>query len=519
MTLQLAGRARPLGGTLAFVAIGVLAGLVSAIAATQIRPVLLAFAFGGVIVLISTMLVRDQRSYWLFLLVLSIPFEIGKRMSTWLVDPWMVLRDTGPPLSGTISLNLYLTDIVLFAMVLPWLVRLCLRRERFYFPKIGYIFLLYLSWSLIVSLIRSKTMYLSLFEWCREVLYFLLFIYIINNVETRAHLRTVVAALLLGLAIGAAAVITLYSLDIGTEFNLFSGIYATKAVPSDLSSSGELYAEGAGLDKHNKRSAGLFEAPGLAAYHLEFTLPFVLACLMMAVRRWHRILFASLYGAGCTALYLTFSRSGLVGFLAALPAFFVVARWSGLISRRIFAPLVFVFVALLAVSTPLIVWTIEVRLQTASYRLQLLQTSFEMYLDTPVLGASYGAALEGGQGHQKYAGRQKILLRGFHNHYLAMLTMVGPIGFVLFFGFFWRIAVTAWRVMRPAEAEMKLVLVGAMGAFASIAVHNLGDGFGGHANSALLWLYAGLIIAIARQVQAERPLPSPVLVTAPVPAK
>src|SRR5206468_6995104 len=100
--------------------------------------------------------------------------------------------------SGTLSLDIYATDVVLIAMLLPWLARLCLRRESIYFPKIGYIFILYLAWSLIISLINAPSLYLSILQWCRESLYFLSFLYLINNIITRSQFRAVVLALFMG---------------------------------------------------------------------------------------------------------------------------------------------------------------------------------------------------------------------------------------------------------------------------------------------------------------------------------
>src|SRR6185437_12660041 len=111
-----------------------------------------------------------------------------------------------------------------------------------------------------------------------------------------------------------------------------SGIYADKELPisKDFTVAGAgAYAEGGSLEKHTKRSAGLFEAPAMAAYHLEYCLPLALALSVAAAGR-RRALFGVLFGAGTVALYLTYARSGLIGYIAGLPAFFVAAWWSGL---------------------------------------------------------------------------------------------------------------------------------------------------------------------------------------------
>src|ERR1700737_3467594 len=95
-----------------------------------------------------------------------------------------------------------------------------------------------------------------------------------------------------------------------------------------------------------------------------------------------------------------------------------------------------------------------------------------------------------------------------HSPYLIVLVEVGIVGFLLFFAFFWQTIVTAFRHMRAAGTEAKLLLVGIVSALGGIAVHNFGDPFGGHPTQAMLWLYAGLVFAICRRVRAQPTLPA-----------
>jgi hypothetical protein len=88
--------------------------------------------------------------------------------------------------------------------------------------------------------------------------------------------------------------------------------------------------------------------------------------------------------------------------------------------------------------------------------------------------------------------------------YLVILTEVGPVGFILFFVFFGKIVMIALRAIREVPIDLKPVLVGMVAGLASLATQNLADDtFAGHAISAMLWLFAALIIAIARYIQAE----------------
>ncbi len=92
--------------------------------------------------------------------------------------------------------------------------------------------------------------------------------------------------------------------------------------------------------------------------------------------------------------------------------------------------------------------------------------------------------------------------------YLAILTEVGPIGFILYIAFFWKIMMIALRAIRQVAIDLKPLLVGIVAGLASVATQNIADiPMAGHAVSGLLWLFAALIVAIARDVQAE-PRPS-----------
>ncbi len=90
------------------------------------------------------------------------------------------------------------------------------------------------------------------------------------------------------------------------------------------------------------------------------------------------------------------------------------------------------------------------------------------------------------------------------SYYLAILIEVGPVGFVLFFGFFGKIVTIAFRATREVAIDMKPLLVGIVAGLASLATQSVSDEpLAGHAISGMLWLFAALIIAIARAIQAE----------------
>ena len=510
--------------------IGILAALATNLAVAQLTPVKLAFVFAGFALLISSMAVKDRKTYWLFLLVFSIPFDISKLLSAWLVDPNILVSTYGQPASGTAGVEFYLTDVVVMAMLVPWLAQICLRQQRLYFPKIGYCFVLYLLWALLVSLINAQSYYLTVFDLFRQTLYFVFFVYLINNLTTRSQFRSVAWAVFFGFVIGAGTVIIFFELGIGTESSIFTGLHDVKVTTSK----GQAYKPGGkvtdndNLTLHDmkprfglasrdeetqiKRSHGMFRHPAIAANMCGLVLPVVLAYLVAARTARERILLSMVFVLGIAALVLTFSRAGAIGFAAAIAVFFAIGSRSGWISRRVLILGLAALTVVVAVSVPFLLIYFGARPGSFSMRFYLFEATLQGYSQHPF----FGVGLNNGTAAMK-AGRQALTEIGIpmprteatDSFYLVLLTEVGPLGFFLFFLFFGKIVLIALHAIDKVAGELKPLLIGIVAGLASLAVQNLADDtLAGHAVSATLWLFAGLIIAIARSAPDNtRPFP------------
>jgi hypothetical protein len=506
-------------------AVGVFAALAINMALVQLSPMKLAFLLGGLVMLIPTAVLKEPKTYWLFLLILSIPFDISKWLSAWMIDPHILVDLYGQPASGTTVIEVYLTDVVLIAMLLPWLARICLKQEELYFPKIGYLFVFYLAWALLVSLINAESLYLTIFELCRQLLYFLSFVYLVNNVTTRAQFRSVIWAVFLGFIIGASTVIVFFQLGVGTETSIFAKLRDQTAPISK----GQTYKPGAktsdnenltlhgggrrfgpadrGQESAIIRSQGMFRHPAIPAGLCGLVLPIVLAYLVAARTNRDRVLFLMVFGLGLTALVLTFSRAGAIGFAAAIVAFFAVAGWSGLISRRILMWSLIGLVAAVAVSIPLLLVYFGARPGSFLMRFYLFEAALQGYSEHPILGVGLNnstAAMKAGRQALRDVGIPMPPTESADSFYLVLLTEVGPVGFLLFFLFLGKIVAIALRASKEVATELRPLLVGIVAGLASLAVQNLADvTLGGHAVSAMLWLFLALMVAGARYIQAE----------------
>ncbi|HKF96338.1 MAG TPA: O-antigen ligase family protein, partial [Gammaproteobacteria bacterium] len=260
---------------------------------------------------------------------------------------------------------------------------------------------------------------------------------------------------------------------------------------------------------YTKRSSGIFTHPAHAAYYLEYLLPLALAYLVTVRRAGYRLLFVTLLALGSIALYLTFSRSGLVGFAISFIVFLLTAAWSRAMSGRSVVHCIAVLAIALTVTAPFLIYSFSAR-DTMSKRFELMSEGLATFSRRPLFGAGLNnssTVVEGSIRISTTAKGPEIRIQVIHNYYLIMLIEVGIVGCVLFFTFFCHIAWTALRYMREAEDMIKALLVGIVPALTAIAVHNLGDPFGGHVVVAMLWLYAGLILAAVRCVRTDAAAP------------
>jgi O-antigen ligase len=515
-----------LGASFSIVGLAILIAVATNMALTVLSTAKLAFALGGLALLISTMMVKPPQAYWLFLLVLSIPFDITKWLSSSIVDSEALRNIYGAPMSGTTGLEIYLSDMILIAMLLPWLGRMCLRRTSLYFPRIGYLFVFYLAWALFVSLLNAMSLYLSIFELCRQILWFLYFVYLINNVSTPLQFRSVVLAALLGFVISAGTVVVFFERGIGTDTVAFVGLHDEAPVISSPRPYGAQKGptpglgvltlhtdeQGVGSAFHGngsevKRSQGMFRHPGIAAGLCGMVLPVVLAYLLTSRTTRDTILLILVYALGILALLLTFSRAGLIGFAVGTIAFFAIAAWSRLISRLTFKLAFSTLILVGILSIPLLSVYLWSRPESFTMRFYMFDAALQGYASHPLLGVGFNnstAAMKAPRQEYTDMGIKMGTKEPADSYYIALLTEVGPLGSFLYFGFFVNIVMIALRSMRQTAVDMRRLQVGMVAGLTALAAQSIADGpLAGHAVGGALWLFAALIVAIRRSNPAE----------------
>ncbi len=88
--------------------------------------------------------------------------------------------------------------------------------------------------------------------------------------------------------------------------------------------------------------------------------------------------------------------------------------------------------------------------------------------------------------------------------YLSLASEIGVFGALLFFAFFARVALLAWRQSRHStDPEIRLVANALVVVFCGVAVNGMTDPLQEYQVLMLLWLYAGIILNLPAMAQGQ----------------
>ncbi len=268
------------------------------------------------------------------------------------------------------------------------------------------------------------------------------------------------------------------------------------------------FLDSLGSDNRLRRSRGTFAHSSHAAYYFEYILPLILLLSFSHPNPRWRWFYRWCLTMGSIALFLTFSRSGFLGFCFGAGVTLFLARLRNLLSRQIFTALVMVATIGFLILAPKVYNHLTARPESFRFRFELLETGLDIFMGQPLLGVGLNnSSAVSERFHPKRHQNGSWEVQVIHNHYMILAIETGLIGFILYFGFFGQIMYLAWQGSKASELSLAHCAIGILGALSAIALHNMGDPFGGHTLHAMLWLYAGLILALPRieSLQPHRP--------------
>lgn len=469
-----------------------------------IWPVLVMAAIIG---FLPTLVVKEPQLYWLTLFLFTSALEIKKNLGDGFKIRAAFNMDYELPIFVP---EIRLSDLAFLMLLGFWLLRLLgPRRERFRFPAVAWLAVGYLGWATI-SLLGAPNRYLGAVHLARDIKFFVIFLYAVNNIDSKRMVRVITAALLAVLVLQAGLTLARYQFKFGYLGGSMLG-RASDITNADLLTINEVDGRISG----GRRAFGTIPSPAGTAEHLLLLLPVALFAGFSASKSSTRMAFFALAAIGTAALVVTYSRAALTGFIVGLVLAAVLAHRRQLIPRRMFV-LAFLFASVAAVGiSPLVYKYYSTRTSQVPIRFVQYRTALNMIKANPILGVG----LNNSAGLQRdynpnlsslpLNDPKKISWKApIHNYFLSMTADIGIIGTALFLTFFAFICRESYRWTRSPDREISLAAGAALVAIVSLWTAVLADPLYQDGTQTLLWFFSGLTFAFGR-IASESPTPAP----------
>lgn len=440
----------------------------------------------GLAVGVLGLIAKDFRNYWLAIFALVLPLEIKKL----LFDSEYALNffhTYGFPVGELPGPVLYLSDLPFLVLMIHWFFELTFKKQKIFFPKSNWMALAFILWSG-VSLINATVLSSGLFDLFRMLKFYILYLYVANNVWSKEAVKTLIMFLLIGMIF--QGLICLYQFILQDTSSIFGNIFGQQVVSKELEAFYKV-SEESGL----RRAGGTVGHINGQAQYFEFLLPVAFLLWLTATRFLSYFFYFTTLFLGLLGLIVTFSRGGTLGITVGMLAVLLLSTIFKLISYKKFLTFLLIGLGILIAISPLVYKFMTIRPYAAKTRFHLTEVGLEMLKAHPVLGVGLNNHMV-----QKleYDPRSYPFPLPAHNHYLIIASEVGIPGLVFFLGFMFLSFKLALSAARVDDLYLASVAVGILGALIAISVHILVDYVSTHTIMTLLWLYAGLAAALSR---------------------
>lgn len=484
----------PVGG-------GVLVALITTLMLSTLPLRWTIAVLGGVLILLPVLMTQHVRMYGLglFLFLLMMEANTGTNLTNHLVDANELTDALGIPPVKTVGILVRPSDVVLLSMLLAWSLRIVGRKERIQLSRPAYFALAYLAWATLSSLIKAAYPFLSIVEFVQQVKYFLLFLYVSNVVGTKEFAKGLTRLLVIFLLVEGAVSLA------GLRFQPARDILSVLQAPS-VGRLEELPAAFEG-DSSGQRAVGTFRDFAVTAMFLHFLLPVAVIQMLVSSERRKKLLYFCILTLGIAALWVTYSRTGLIAAGFGLVCCLYLSYCRGLVSRRHFVLMAYTGVLLVSMMSPLLSQYLKSRPSNFEARFPILREAADLIYKNPILGVglnnstavrktSYIRTLE--------QDAQELGSQPIHNHYLVVASETGIIGFIFFIVFFLLTAKEAVGQLKSTNSEIASFILAILSAYAAVSVQLVFDTMGSYVVYTMLFFYAGLIIGFKRVGEEAR---------------
>lgn len=444
-----------------------------AVVATLLPLQLAALLTLALLLFFTVIIVGNARRVLLAIILLDIPLQL---------DINFMYREEPARLGALGGLDISVTTLALIGLYALWLSEVSLKKKplqwgwfRMALPFTAYVGLVGLS------LLVARDVTLAFFEIFLLLQVFLLFLYVVNTVETREDVLFIITVLLVGVVLESLIMIGLRFVGHSVRF---AGILAR-------------------IDP-GPRVGGTVGSPINAAAFLMMTLVGALGVLLAQTGRLTKMLAVIALGTGGVALVFTLSRGGWIAFVLAAGTLGFAAWRRGWLSRKVIAGVVLIALLLVVGLRPIILHRLtSYDHGSAASRVPLMKLALRSIHDHPILGV--GANNFPSVVFQYVTPELgDVWVYSAHNKYLLVWAETGLIALAAFLWFLTATIRRGWqcwqlndRLLSPLAFSLAVAIAGSM-------VHMFFDVFRSRPDVELLWFSAGLIIAVYRIGHRER---------------
>ena len=468
-------------------------GALTALVLYATKPLLVMLPIAALLVVIPTFMISDKRLYWFGIFLFLLQFEIQKNLN----DGLAVIERLGVDYTlWHFTFEVRATDLILAVLLFYWYVEALLKGKRWYFPRPAWLVLGFFA-ACLISLIGAPSAYLGLVEISRQLKFFALFLFAVNNIDSKNSLRL--------LALMAVLILTVQG---GVTALRFETGWMTPLAFGDTGQDADQVTAYLSVDRENSgdlvRSFGTLSSPGSTVHLCMMTIPFALLLCMRNPMFRFRALFIGLACFGIGALLLTFTRAYYLTVAVEIMVAFLIGIRHRYLSRLEILLVIVTGLLSLGALAPKIYEQTQVRKDSVTVRLEQYKATFDMILDNPLFGVGLnnGTAMKEHYVHVSYDERDpdtQFYLEPTHNLYLSLTSEIGVIGGLLYFAFFGCVIAHAWRLANSsADPELRFVSNVVLVAFAGVIVNALYDPMHEDGVMNLLWLYSGMVFALTR---------------------
>lgn len=445
----------------------------------------------GLLLSVLSLAVSNFKEYWLMIYAMTLPLDIKKM----LIDSDIVRELTnayGIPLGELPGPVVYLADLPFIVLMAVWFFEIILKNQKIFFPKSNICALAFIGWAGL-SLANSSVFVYGFYDFLRTIKFYLLFLYIANNIDSMGMLKTLVKYLLIGMILqGLLCLYQYISQDISHIFgNLFGDqdLYSEESIEKFK----DFFNVTANIDR--KRASGTVGPINAQAQYFEFILPIAFLLSLGSFKYRQHFLHWLALGIGLGGLVVTFSRGALVGISTGITSVFLIAKRNQMISKQKYITIIIIVLLIAVMLAPAVYSFIMARHEATLARFHLYKVGLDMIRDHPLLGVGLNNHIVLAP---YYDPDVYIFPTPTHNHYLFIASEVGIPGLVFFLAFLFISFLRALQNVKTKAVYSATVSLGIVGAFIAIGMHNLVDHLSYHTNLSLVWLLAGLAAAIGR---------------------